>query len=98
METMIQCQNDPLDMIEVRLSRLENIRMNKKTLSTQSLTIPDTSSHIDENQNHGILKTLTKIQLHHKILNLTNINSLMNWQVFILMRLNLIMNVNPILD
>ena len=46
-------------------------------------------------KNHGILKTLTKIQFHHKTLNLTNINPLTNWQVFILMRLNLIMNVNP---
>ena len=34
-------------------------------------------------KNHGILKTLIKIQFHHKILNLTNINPLTNWQVFI---------------
>ena len=47
---MIQFQSDPLDMIEVRLSRLENMHRNKKTLRTQSLTIRDTSSHIDENQ------------------------------------------------
>ena len=50
METMIQCQNDPLDMIEARISRLENMRRNKETLPIQSLTIPNTSSHIDENQ------------------------------------------------
>jgi len=50
MKSMIQFQNDPLDMIEVRLSRLKNMRRNKKTLPTQSLTILDTSSHIDENQ------------------------------------------------
>jgi len=50
MEYMIQFQSDPLDMIEVRLSRLENMHRNKKTLRTQSLTILDTSSHIDENQ------------------------------------------------
>ena len=50
MESMIQSQNDLLDMIEVRLSRLENMHRNKKTLPTQSLTIHDTSSHIDENQ------------------------------------------------
>ena len=50
MESMIQFQSDPLDMIEARLSRLENIYRNKKALPTQSLTIPDTSSHIDENQ------------------------------------------------
>ena len=49
MESMIQFQNDPLDMMEVRLSRLKNMRMNKETLPTQSMTIFDTSSHIDEN-------------------------------------------------
>ena len=42
-------QRDPFNMIEVRLSRLENICRNKKTLPTQSLTIPNTSNHIDEN-------------------------------------------------
>ena len=47
---MIQFQNDPLDMIEARLSRLENMRRNKETLTTQSLTILDTSNHIKENQ------------------------------------------------
>ena len=53
MKNLIQSDNyfsQSLNMIEVRLSRLENIRMNKKTLSTQSLTIPDTSNHIEENQ------------------------------------------------
>ena len=53
---MIQCQNDPLDMIEARLSRLKNMRSNKETLPTQSLTIPDTSSHIDENQESSYLE------------------------------------------
>ena len=47
---MTQFQSDPLNIIEVRLSRLENMCKNKKTLPTQSLTIPDTSSHIDENE------------------------------------------------
>jgi len=95
METMT-CQNDPLDMIEARVSRLENMRRNKETLPTQSLNILDTSSHIEKTKNNGILKTLIKIQFHHKTLNLTNINPLIIWQVFILMRLNLIMNMNPI--
>ena len=76
---MIQFPSDPFDTIEVRLSRLENKSRNEETLPTQSLTIPDTSSHIDENQ--GILKTLTKIQFHHKTLNLININLLTIWQV-----------------
>ena len=48
MKTMIQCQNDPLDMIEERISRLKNMRRTKETLPIQSLTIPDTSSHIDK--------------------------------------------------
>ena len=50
MESMIQFQSDPLDVIEVRLSRLETMRRNKETLPTQSLTVANTSNHIDENQ------------------------------------------------
>ena len=47
---MIQFQSGSFNMIEARLSRLENMCRNKETLPTQSLTIPDTSSHIDDNQ------------------------------------------------
>ena len=43
-------------MIEARLSRLENMCRNKETLPTQSLTILDTSSHIDENQESWYLE------------------------------------------
>jgi len=32
-------------------------------------------------KNYGILKTLAKIQFHHKTLNLININLLTIWQV-----------------
>jgi len=39
-----------VNMIEARLSWLKNMHRNEKTLPTQSLTIPDTSNHIDENQ------------------------------------------------
>ena len=46
MESMIQFQSDPLDIIEVRLSRMKNMRRNKEGLPTQSLTIPDTSSPV----------------------------------------------------
>jgi len=53
---MIQFQTDALNMIEVRRSRLKNMRMNKKTLPTQSLTIPDTSNHIDKNKESWNLK------------------------------------------
>ena len=55
-ESMIQFQNDPLDMIEARLSRLKNMRRNKETLPTKSLTILDTSSHVDENQESWYLE------------------------------------------
>jgi len=56
MEIMIQYQNDRLDMIEARISRLENMHRNKKSLPIQSLTIPNTSNHIDENQESWYLK------------------------------------------
>jgi len=49
-ESMIQFQSDPFNMIEARLSRLENMCRNKEILPTQSLTIPNTFNHIDENQ------------------------------------------------
>ena len=39
MESMIQFQNDPLNMIEARLSRLENMRRNKETLSLSLIHI-----------------------------------------------------------
>ena len=68
MNSMIQFQNDPLDMIEARLNRLKNMHRNKETLSTQSITILDTSTILMKTNNHRILKTLTKIQFHHKTL------------------------------
>ena len=37
-------------MIDARLSQLENMCRNKETLPTHSLTIPNTSNHINENQ------------------------------------------------
>jgi len=85
-EFTIQFQNDLLDIIETRLSRLENMHRNKETLRIKSLTILNTSSHTDENQESWYLEdfdqdsisSLTKIQFHHKTLNLTNINPLTN--------------------
>ena len=75
---MIQFQSNPLDMIEARLNRLENMRRNKETIPTQSLTIPDILAILMKTKNHGISKVLTKIQFYHKNLNLTNINPLTN--------------------
>ena len=96
MESMIQFQSDPFDIIEARLSRLENMSRNEKTFYTQSLTIPDTSNYTNENQESWYLEDFDQVQFHHRILNLTNINPLTNWQVFISMKLNLNMNVIPI--
>ena len=49
-------------MIEVRLNRLENMRRNKETLPTQSLTIPDTSSYIEEKQESWYLEDFDQDQ------------------------------------
>ena len=79
---MIQFQSDPFDMIEVKLNQLENMRRNEETFPTHSLTIPTLLTILMKIKNHGILKTLIKIQFHHKTLNLTNINQLTNWQSY----------------
>ena len=59
MEYMIQGQNSfnqSIDRLEERISQLENMYRNKKTLSTQSLTIPDFPNHIDRNQESWYLE------------------------------------------
>ena len=43
-------------MIETRLSQLKNMHMNEKTIPTQSLTIPDSSSHINGNKESWYLE------------------------------------------
>ena len=63
MKPMIQFQSNPFDMIEARLSRLENMRRNEKTLPTKSLTIPDTFSHIDEDQFQSDPFDMTEMRL-----------------------------------
>ena len=87
-------------MLEARLSRLKSMRRNKKrnkkTLPTQSLTIPDTSSHIDENQESWYLEDFDQYSISPQNLELDDINLLKNWNIFILKRLNLIMNLNLI--
>ena len=98
---MIQPENDftqYINRLEAQMSHLINIvkDRNEKTLPNICSTIPDCPNHIDWNQGHGVLEILTKIQFHHNILNLINTNPLTNWQVFHSMRLNLIMNMNPI--
>ena len=56
MESTIQSQNDPLDMVEAKLSKLENMHRNKETLPTQSLIILDTLNHIIRNQESWYLE------------------------------------------
>ena len=53
-------------------------------------------------KNHGVLKVLIKIQFHHNIFDLTDTKplrtTLIIWQVFTLMKLNLNMNETMILN
>jgi len=75
-ETMIQCQNDPLDMIEERLSKLENKCRNKETLPTQSLNILDTSSHIEKNQESWYLEDFDQDSISSQNLELDQYQSI----------------------
>ena len=100
MESLIHSENNffPIyNRLEGQMSHLINVvkDRNEETPTTCS-TIPDCPSHIDENQESWYLETLTKIQFHHKTLNLTIVNPMTNWQVFISMKLNLNVNVTPI--
>ena len=59
MESIIQSEDfftQSIDIIEVRISRLENMHRNEETLLTQSLTVLDTSSHINGNQESWYLE------------------------------------------
>jgi len=97
MEFMIQFQSDPLDMIEVRLSRLENICRNKKTLPTQSLTVPDISSHIDENQESWYLEDFDQDSISLQNLELDQYQPIDKLTSFHFNEIeHLIVNVNPI--
>ena len=98
MESMIPSEDpftNSIDIIEARLSRLECIGMRKLSLPNPWL-FSILLAILMKAKNYGILKTLTKIQFHDKILNLTNINPLTNWKVFSSTRLNWKMNVTLI--
>jgi len=69
---------------------------NEETLSNTFLTIPNSPSHIDEES--WYLRDFNQDSILPQNFELTNINPLRNWQVFISMRLNLKMNVIPILN
>ena len=72
------------------------MRRNKETLPTQSLTTLDTSSHIDENQESWYLEDFDQDLISPQNLELDQYEPIDELSIFILMRLNLIMNVNPI--
>ena len=95
---MIQCQNDftqPINRLEAQMSHLVNTisDRNEETLPPQFLTIPNYLVILIGTKNHDVFETLSKIQFHHNILNLTNRKLWTNWQVFISRKLNLDMNV-----
>jgi len=108
MKFMIQSQNDCIqsqtdclkspNKLEAKVSHLVNIinDRNEESLCNTFSTIPYSPSHIDEES--WYFENFNQDSISPQILDLTNINPLLNWQVFILMRLNLKMNVTSILN
>jgi len=102
MKILVQSQKDYLQSInrlEVQMSHLVNTGndKNEKTLPNILLTIPDSPSHIDRNRESWCFENKFNQDsiLSHQ-LNLTNSKPLTNWQLFTLIKLNLIMNVTSI--
>ena len=93
---MIQFQSDPFHMIEARLSRLENKHRNEKILHTESLTIPDISSHIDESQKSWYLEDFDQDSISPQNLELDQYQPIDELVSFHFNEIELIMNVNPI--
>ena len=85
-----------IDMIETILSRLKNMHKNKKTPPTQSLTIPDSSSHIDGNQESWYLEDYDQDSISPQNFELDQYQLIDKLKSFSSMRLNLKMNVIPI--
>ena len=77
---------------------LNNAFRVEEILPCQYLTNSNCPIHIDKNQESWCLRDFNQESIHHTYLNLTNYKPWTNWQVFHSMRLNLIMNVNPILN
>ena len=103
MKNLVQFENDftqSINRLEAQMNRLINKvkDRNKKTLPNTFLIIHDCPNILIGTNNHGVLKTLNKIQFHQTNLNLTNLKFLTNWQVFHSMRLNLNVYVTPILN
>ena len=87
-----------INRLEAQISYLVNTinDRNEETLPTQSLTIPDSPSHIDRNQESWYLEDFNQDSIPYTDLNLINLKPLTNCQVFTSRKLNLIVNVNPI--
>jgi len=93
---MIQSQNNSFKKLEALMSQLNNAYGVRKLFLINIWSILIALVVLMSAKNYGVLETLTKIQFHHNILNLTNPNPLTNWQVFHSIRLNLNVNVNLI--
>jgi len=75
MKFMIQSQNDPIDRLEAQIDHLKN-SMNEQILKFSNIL--DILTNFIGIKNHGVLKTLNKIQFQHINLNLTNPKPQMN--------------------
>ena len=71
---MIQSQNDPLDKLEAKMDRMQSLKnsMIDQMLEFQ-ITLPFLTNLMGT-KNHGVLKTLIKIQFHCINMNLINLN------------------------
>jgi len=80
MKNLIQAENYVIQInwLEAQINRSIKDR-DEKTLPNTFSIIWDCLIILIGTKNHGVLKTLTKIQSHHTNLNLTNHNPWTNW-------------------
>jgi len=74
------------------------MRRNKKTLSAQSLTIPDTSNHIDENQELWYLEDFDQDSISPQKLELDQYQPIDEYASFHFNEIELDYDINSILD
>ena len=84
MKNLIQSENNffqSINRLEAQMSCYINIvkDRNEETLPNTYSTILDCPSHIDRNEDLGVLETLIKTQFHYTNLNLTNYKLWTNW-------------------
>ena len=85
---MIQFQNDPFNMIEAKLSHLENMSRNVETL-------PTTSNHIDENKKSWNLENFDQDSISLQNFEFDQYQPNDKLASFYFNELNSNMNVNP---